>query len=527
MIPLHPIPKTDHTCPQCQFRLEPRGWYIPGMRTLADLVCPKCGREFYGDLPAGHGLYYPMLLERATGVVHDRQGVEWFSSWLRDSYSNRIDSPIGFDSQNLLPLKRPVLLNCLDRLYGHCVLKLLNAQYYLDQHPDVDLVVLVPLFLRWMVPDGAAAIWTVDLPLSRGTEWNDWLATELNRRISAMSDCWLSVGLSHPHPGDYDIERFTRVRPFQVEKWDTPSARPTVTFIWREDRAWSSLPRQEGSHEPEESVTASPGSAQESLNEQREKVIGLAQALHDAFSQTDFAVAGLGEPEGLPAWVADLRTRQITDAVERSWCERYAKSHVVIGIHGSNMLLPSAHAGAVIELVPPKRWDNLVQDMLPTAGDVREAMYRYHFLPLAASPTTVSEIAASLLRRLPYALLNFKRPWVDHEAVGAEPWLIEARRRKTGERLAFEKDYQATLAENRELKLRLTQLQDSRSWKVTKPLRLLAEIAQGPAEAEDHAATLPGNRRLRLQLAQLHDSSSWRLTAPIRRISERVKGLRH
>ena len=317
------------------------------------------------------------------------------------------------------------------------------------------------------------------------------------------------------------------MRPFQVEEWDTRSGRPTVTFIWREDRVWSSLPRQQSSQGLEEPLTARPGRAQDALQEQTERVIGLAQALHETFSQTDFAVAGLGQPEGLPDWITDLRTREITDAVERSWCERYAKSHVVVGIHGSNMLLPSAHAGAVIELVPLNRWDNLVQDILPTARDVREAMYRYRFLPLATPATTVSEVTTSLLRRLPYALLNFKRPWVDHEAVATEPWLTEARRRETGERLVFEKDYQATRAENRELKLRLTQFRDSRSWKVTKPLRLLAEIAQGSAEAKDHEATLPGNTSLRHRLAQLHDSSSWRLTAPIRRISQRLRKLRH
>jgi len=150
MIRLHPIPDADHTCPYCQVRLEVRGWYIPGMRNLADLKCPQCGRKFYGDLPVGHGLYYPMLLEPDTGIVHDKHGVNWFANWLRDSYANRVNSPVKFTVEDFRPLKRPVLLNCLDRLYGHCILKLLNAQYYLDHHSNIDLIVLVPRFLRWM-----------------------------------------------------------------------------------------------------------------------------------------------------------------------------------------------------------------------------------------------------------------------------------------------------------------------------------------------------------------------------------------
>jgi len=436
MIRLHPIPETYHACPYCQDVLEVRDWYIPGMRNLADLVCAKCGRAFYGDLPAGHGLYYPMLLERATGIVHDKYNVNWFSNWLRDSYANRIESSIEFNAEDLRPLKQPVLLNCLDTLYGHCLLKLLNAQYYLDHHPQLDLIVLVPRFLRWMVPDGAAAIWTVDLPLRKGTEWNDWLAAEVHRRVSALPDCWLSVAFSHPYPGDYDIERFTRVQPFPIDEWGTHPGQPTATFVWREDRIWRNVRRYERSQGLGEWLKAKLGLTQDPLDEQRERIVALGEALQETFPEINFGVVGMGQPGGLPDWIRDLRTWQMTDSVERAWCERYAHSHVVIGVHGSNMLLPSAHAGAVIELVPGQRWGNLVQDILPTAQDVREAMCRYRFLPLDSSATTVAEVATSFWRYLPRALLNFRRQSADHGVIRRDPWLIARRRRQIGEGLA-------------------------------------------------------------------------------------------
>jgi len=436
MIRLHPIPDADHTCPYCQVRLEVRGWYIPGMRNLADLKCPQCGREFYGDLPAGHGLYYPMLLERATGIVHDEHSVNWFANWLRDSYANRVNSPVKFTVEDFRPLKRPVLLNCLDRLYGHCLLKLLNAQYYLDHRPDFDLIALIPRFLRWMVPDGVAAIWTVDLPLKRGIEWNDWLANEIRSRIEPLKECWLSVAFSHPHPEDYDIVRFTQVCPFPIEEWDKRLARPTVTFIWREDRVWQSQSRYGHLPRLAQRLKRKLGLPQYPLNEQRRRVVALAEALRRVFPKLDFAVAGLGHPGGLPNWMADLRTLEINEHVERAWCERYSQSHVVIGVHGSNMLLPSAHAGAVVELVPPERWGNLIQDILLEIRDVREIMYRYRFLPLDASATTVAQVTASLLRYLPSALLNFNRPWCEHAAVQKNPWLIVERRCQIARRLA-------------------------------------------------------------------------------------------
>jgi hypothetical protein len=286
-----------------------------------------------------------------------------------------------------------------------------------------------------MVPEGAAAIWTVDLPLSRGSEWNDWLAAELYRRISILPECRLSVAFSHPYPGDYDIERFTRVRPFQVEEWSMSSGRPTVTFIWREDRVWHNVRRYQLSEGLYEWMKGKLGFVQVPLDEQQERVVAFAQALQETFPQVDFAVVGMGHRGGLPGSILDLRTLHVNEDVEREWCERYAQSHVVVGVHGSNMLLPSAHGGAVIELVPGQRWSNLVQDVLPTALDVREAMCRYRFLPLDSSPITVAEVTTSLFRYVPYALLNFKRGWVDHKAIGKDPWVIAERRREIGEGL--------------------------------------------------------------------------------------------
>ena len=177
MIRLHPIPDTSQQCPFCQVLLESRGWLIPGMRNLADLRCPTCNREFYGDLTAGQALYTPMLLEKESGVVYDKHGVPWFADWLRDSYSHRTEVPVTFHVEERLPITRQVvLLNCLDVLYGHSLLKLLNAQRYLEQ--QVDLILIIPSFLTWMIPEGVAQVWIVGLPLKRGTEWNDWIAHE-------------------------------------------------------------------------------------------------------------------------------------------------------------------------------------------------------------------------------------------------------------------------------------------------------------------------------------------------------------
>ncbi|MEJ7700936.1 MAG: hypothetical protein WKF71_15005 [Pyrinomonadaceae bacterium] len=176
-------------CPNCHSTLTAIDFLIAGMRNLANFQCPQCKSEFYGDLPAGQGLYTPILLDKKSGAAYDDYNVGWFSGWLVDSYKRRIDAPLGFEVRKFSEVKdKVVLLNCLDTLYGHSLLKLLNAQHYTDYQLDVSLIVLLPPFLEWLLPDGVAEAWVVDLPLRRGIEWNDWLANEIGERLESFPE---------------------------------------------------------------------------------------------------------------------------------------------------------------------------------------------------------------------------------------------------------------------------------------------------------------------------------------------------
>lgn len=398
MIRLKPhLEITPRACPNCGSELIAANWLIIGMRNLAELICSTCKREFYQDLPAGQGLYTPLLLDKKSGAVFDEENVGWFADWLRDSHKNRTKEPVKFEARKFLPVKeKVVLLNCLDVLYGHSLLKLLNAQHYIDREPDLSLIVILPVFLEWMLPEGAAEAWIVDLPLSRGTEWNDWLAGEIRERIESFQEVYLSPAFSHPHSSTFDIKRFTGVQPFPFENFAVNRESPVVTFIWREDRLWET--ENNAARSKFERVKMRLRISQTQPGVQTSKVIEFAESLRETFPKLDFAVAGIGEARGLPAWIADLRLAKLNEKAERAWCERYARSHIVVGVHGSNMLLPSAHAGAVIELIGQDRWGNYLQDILLRGSDAREMLFRYRFVPHSTAPADLAQLAASVLR---------------------------------------------------------------------------------------------------------------------------------
>jgi len=397
-IRLHPLPDVRLPCPDCQSLLDVRGWYMPGMRCLAELHCASCGKGFYGDLASGHALHQQDLLDVGTGSVCSERP-NWYATLLRESFSSRSDTVVGFEEEEFRTIRRPLVLNCLDCYYGHSLLKLLNAQRHLDHDLEYDVIVIVPKWLRWMVPDGCAVIWTIDMPLREGQQWNDWLAHEIQGRLSPYPEVWLSPAYSHPAPASFDIVRFTRVQPFAMEQWDASVDRPVVTYIWRPDRLWYRraylplpwfleklrrlLPRR---------------SAAFYLRQQNRSIVALAERLRIELPGLQFAVAGVGRPRGFPDWIQDMRTELPDVEQEIAWCRQYARSHCVVGVHGSGMLLASAHARLTVDLMPVDRWGNSQQDILVQEDGVRTALLRYHCVPVSVSPGALQHIVIQLIR---------------------------------------------------------------------------------------------------------------------------------
>lgn len=437
MIELHPTPEARHDCPTCGVRLDAVDWYIPGMRNLARLECPDCGSSYFGDMPAGHGILYPALLDAETGEVYGQSTGEWFADFLESGYENRRDVAVQFDVETRNPVSNPVFLNALDMNYVHSVHKLLHAQYHLDNHSDRDVIVMVPAFLTWMVPDDVDEVWIVGQSLSEGESWNDWLAQEVKSRLEEYEECNLSVMFPHTHHRDFDIERFTGVEPFPVSEWE-PRLQdgPTVTFVWRDvpsygsvSRLWCSVPDSSDTYRRVRGyanlLAEKLGYHEFGFREQRKNIITAAKELRTTFPGIDIAVAGVGEPGGFPDWISDLRYPQPDSAEEQNLCQRYAKSHLVIGTHGSHMSLPSAHAGGVLNIMPPWKRGNMGGDLLLQEDGQRETLLRYRHVPANVSATEVAREASHMLVDWPLRKIRMSREYCNHEM--SEEQLYEIR----------------------------------------------------------------------------------------------------
>ena len=87
----------------------------------------------------------------------------------------------------------------------------------------------------------------------------------------------------------------------------------------------------------------------------------------------------------------------MTDEREKEWCGIYAKSHLIIGIHGSNMLIPTSLAAGFIEILPKHKIPHMTQDMLLSHSS-RYAIFLGRHLDEFTSTALVKTHVISMLK---------------------------------------------------------------------------------------------------------------------------------
>lgn len=392
-IPLKPALFNRFACPECGAE-GPEGirTMVLGKQTAAEYACRGCGLAFVRDLPAGFTIDLPIAwrlsdkhpYHPANGVAEDWAAYPDYQVPRTDRYA--------VERKVFKPFKRVVILNTIDHLYGHVLLKLFNAQHYLDKHPDIGLVVIVPKMFEWLVPEGVAETWVFDIKLKQAWGWNAGIDAFVQEQWDRYDEIYLAPGYSHPEFSKIDIERFSRVQPFAPE--DFLGQAPHITFVARRDRLWYSSPFRKLVHRVLKKVGLF---ADLAIWWQDRMVARAIRQVRQQLPQASFTVVGLAKPGGMPSYVNDLRTMRMDLATELEWCRAYARSQIVVGVHGSNMILPTAHAAGCVEILPYDRYGNIVQDISVRYND-RMQLFMYRFIDEFARPKDVTRHILSMFK---------------------------------------------------------------------------------------------------------------------------------
>lgn len=395
MVELKPALFSKFLCPECGAGLSTGRVAIPGMNVYAECACGHCGRSFFQMLPTGHFVNVPVSVGRADGRIYNcAPGHEWLSKVVSGSFP-LCKNQVAIERVIYKTCRDAILLNALDFLYGHSLLKLYNAQHHLDHDRDMGLIVIVPRILAWMIPAGCAEAWIVDLTLRELQAGYESIAEFTSRQLERFDRVWISRAYSHPDFTSIDIERFTGIKPFDLHSFY--DREPSVTFVLREDRWWFSNRTGYWLYRVARKLRWLKTAGAILSRRQNRLVRDTIAIIRKQFPGAAFTIVGLGATGSFNGFANDRRVLKADADSEREWCAIYSQSQVVIGFHGSNMLLPTAFAAGCVEILPEDRYGNIVQDISVRYSDRRQLFF-YRFASQYSPARSVANQAISIIR---------------------------------------------------------------------------------------------------------------------------------
>jgi hypothetical protein len=131
-----------------------------------------------------------------------------------------------------------------------------------------------------------------------------------------------------------------------------------------------------------------------------------------------FVITGFGKKSELcedGPMLVDLRSDSFSMEQDLLWMAYMQRADCVIGVHGSNMLLPSGLAKSTVAMVPRSRLGNSVQDFLFSSSDhdLRDSLLFYRMMYgndnlSDIMPSEVVDMVACVLSSAPYNSSWFK-----------------------------------------------------------------------------------------------------------------------
>ena len=386
-----------------------------GIHILADCSCNNCEKEFYHTMPVGHDMLFPVSFDKEGSYSNfDKQAGEWLARPLLDSFFKFSRKHADIEKRVFFERKEVIILNCLDSCFGHVLSRLWNAKLLIDSNPDKGVIVVLPKSMEWLVPLGVAEIWSVGLSLDSLNYYIGNLDSFLKKEISRYEEVYLSPAFIHIDTSRVKLEAYTKIKEFNLAAYN--ASPPQITFVLRNDRFWHANSFEVLLYNACIKFKLISYFRSYFVRRQNNFINKVARKIKDQLKEVRFFAVGIGNAGGLNHSIQDLRVEkitEITEITEREWCEIYVQSHVVIGVHGSNMLIPTSLAAGFIELLPRHKIPHITED-LALYQPSRYSLFLGRHLDHFASAKLVSLHAVSMIKDFPFLYQNTEK---NHEMI--------------------------------------------------------------------------------------------------------------
>ncbi|MDX1629162.1 MAG: hypothetical protein R3345_10720 [Fulvivirga sp.] len=333
-------------------------------------------------LPDGH-LYSSRLIFDLQGKIKqsDKQS-RWVERRVQRYIFGKPVSGANFSVEVNVETDSVIIINTLDYCFGHSLDKLFNLQRYLANYPEMGIIVIVHPGWKHLIPVGVAEIWTVDCHFSDLDHQLEGFDAFIKAQLPKYKRVFWGQTRMNLNLDTIEIERFSNVKPRAKEDIFKKSAR--ITFVLREDRFWLRSSFSNFMYKASTKLNLKKICKPYFLFSQKHNVKSLIRKLRRVDPGCKFTLAGLGRSGNFEKSIKDLRCNYetyIDQGFERS--RLYADSDMVIGVHGSHMMIPSGLAGSFINLTPSFKIETFGQDFIPKYKTTQHQIFFGRFLPIS------------------------------------------------------------------------------------------------------------------------------------------------
>src|SRR6478736_5114177 len=146
MIELKPQTENFFSCPECKEPFpEIHDVLVQSIHIMADCTCKNCGFDFFQVFPIGHTIDDQLSIGKFNDRFYPSNNEQpWLFETVIKGNRDVRKKEVQIEKRIFKIAEEVIILNTLDFLYGHVLLKLYNAQYHLETERNVGLIVIVP-----------------------------------------------------------------------------------------------------------------------------------------------------------------------------------------------------------------------------------------------------------------------------------------------------------------------------------------------------------------------------------------------
>lgn len=351
LLEIYPAFFWEGKCPKCgNMCCNDKEVLYLGLHYLGQYECKSCGEQFFKTLPQGHGSVFPITFSKDLRYVeHSPRAKGWLAEPLLKSMSvHQSQEEAGWERIILHRKEKVIVVNCLDTCYGHIFYKVVSILYYQKHYPDYGIIAILPKSVAWLCPNGVSEQWLIDLPVRLLDRKLSNFDAFVRESLSGICHVYIATQYMNPDFKELDFEKILHIPKFDLDTYTTVPY--TVSLVLREDRFWFANKLDRFLWKVCLKLRVGHRLKGYFVFKQNLRFNKLARLLALKFPNIRIYATGIGKSGTLGGHIQDLREPLVGKDPMEKWSAVYAQSHVIVGTHGSNLLVPTALAAGFVEI---------------------------------------------------------------------------------------------------------------------------------------------------------------------------------